>query len=51
MMKIRVVGMLNISKDVTPELIDRAVDSAKVYGVVRGSQKAKKALKSKMERG
>jgi Arc/MetJ-type ribon-helix-helix transcriptional regulator len=51
MMKIRVVGMLNLSKDVTPELIDRAVDSAKVYGVVRGSQKAKKALKSKRERG
>jgi len=51
MMKIRVVGMLKLSKDVTPELIERAVDSARVYGVVRGSQKAKKALQSKMERG
>ena len=50
-MKIRVVGMLNLSDDITPELIDRAVDSAKVYGVVRASQKAKEALKSKMERG
>jgi len=51
MMKIRVVGMLKLSKDVTPELIERAVDSATVYGVVSGSQKVKKALKSKMERG
>jgi len=51
MMKIRVVGMLQLSKDVTPELIEQAVDSVKIYGVVRASQKAKKALKSKMERG
>lgn len=48
-MKIHVVGMLKLSKDVKPELIERAVDSAKIYGVVRGSQKAKKALESKME--
>jgi len=49
MMKIRVVGMLKLSEDVKPELIERAVDSAKIYGVVRGSQKAKRALQSKME--
>lgn len=49
MMKIRVVGMLKLSEDVKPELIERAVDSVKVYGIVRGSQKAKKALQSKME--
>lgn len=51
MMKIRVVGMLKLSEDVKPELIERAVDSAKIYGVVRGSQKAKKALQSKTEGG
>lgn len=49
MMKIRVVGMLKLSEDVKPELIERAVGSAKIYGVVRGSQKAKKALERKME--
>jgi Arc/MetJ-type ribon-helix-helix transcriptional regulator len=49
-MKIRVVGMLKLSKDVKPEFIERAVDSAKVYGIVRGSKKAKKALESKMEK-
>jgi Arc/MetJ-type ribon-helix-helix transcriptional regulator len=47
-MKIRVVGLLNLSDDVRPELIERAVESAKVYGVVRGSEEAKKALRSKM---
>lgn len=50
MMKIRVVGMLKLSKDVTPELIEMAVDSAKIYGIVRGSKKVKEALQSKMER-
>jgi Arc/MetJ-type ribon-helix-helix transcriptional regulator len=49
MIKIRVVGMLKLSEDVKPELIERTVDSAKIYGVVRGSQKAKKALERKME--
>lgn len=51
MMKIRVVGMLKLSEDVRPELIERAVDSVKVYGIVRGSEKAKKALQSKMKKG
>jgi len=50
MMKIRVVGMLKLSEDVRPELIERAVDSVKVYGIVRGSKKAKEALQSKMEK-
>jgi len=49
MMKIRVVGMLKLSEDVKPELIERAVDSVKIYGVVRGSQNAKKALERKTE--
>ncbi|UCB60808.1 MAG: ribbon-helix-helix protein, CopG family [Candidatus Bathyarchaeota archaeon] len=50
-MKIRVVGMLKLSDDVQPELIERVVESVKIYGVVRGSHKAKQALQSKMERG
>ncbi len=51
MMKIRVAGMLKLSEDVKPELIERAVDSVKVWGIVRGSEKAKKALQSKMKKG
>ena len=50
MIKIHVVGMLKISKDVTSDLIEKAVDNVKVYGVVRGSQEVKKALQSKMDR-
>lgn len=49
-MKIRVVGMLKLSEDVKPELIEKAVASAKVYGILKGSNKAKKALQGKMER-
>ncbi len=51
MMKIRVVGMLKLSEDVRPELIERAVDSVKVWGIVRGSEKAKKTLQNKMKKG
>ena len=51
LMKIFVVGMLKLTKDVTPDLVEKAVDSVKVYGVVRGSPKVKKILQSKMERG
>ncbi len=50
MMKIRVVGMLRLSNDVRPELIEKAVATAKVYGVLKGSEQAKKALQSKMEK-
>lgn len=51
MMKIRVMGMLKLAEDVRPELIERAVDSVKVWGIVRGSERAKKALQSKMKKG
>lgn len=50
-MRIHVVGMLKVSDNVTPALIEQAVESVKVYGVVRGSQKVKEALQRKMERG
>lgn len=51
MINIHIVGMLKLTKDVTPNLVEKAVDSVKVYGVVRASQKVKEALQSKMERG
>jgi Arc/MetJ-type ribon-helix-helix transcriptional regulator len=50
MMKIRVVGMLRLSEDVRPEIIEKAVATAKVYGILKGPKKAKKALQSKMEK-
>ncbi len=48
--KLQVIGMLKIGKNVTPELIESAVASAKVYGVLRASPHVKRALQSKMER-
>ena len=50
LVKIRVVGLLKLSEDVRPELIEKAVASAKVYGILKGPDKAKKALQRKMER-
>ena len=49
-MKIRVIGMLKLTKDVNPEFIEKAVDSVKIYGVVRAPKKVKEALQKKMER-
>lgn len=46
-MKISVVGMLNLDKDVTPEHIRNAVESAQVYGIVRASPKVKEVLQGK----
>jgi Arc/MetJ-type ribon-helix-helix transcriptional regulator len=46
-MKINVVGMLNLDKDVTPEHIRNAVESARVYGIVRASPKVKEVLQGK----
>ncbi len=48
--KLHVVGMLKLEKSVTPELVERAVQSAKVYGVLRASPEVKRALQSKMAR-
>ena len=48
-LKIHVVGMLKLKEDVTPEHIEKAVDRAKVYGVLRASSEVKKALQSKTE--
>jgi Arc/MetJ-type ribon-helix-helix transcriptional regulator len=48
--KLHVIGMLKLGKSVTPELIESAVTSAKVYGVLRASPQVKRALQGKMER-
>ena len=41
---IRVVGMLSIAKDVSPELTAAAIRSIKVLGVFQASEEVKKAL-------
>jgi Arc/MetJ-type ribon-helix-helix transcriptional regulator len=46
-LKINVVGVLNLDKDVTPEHVKQAVESARVYGIVRASPKVKEALQGK----
>jgi Arc/MetJ-type ribon-helix-helix transcriptional regulator len=48
--KIQVVGMLKLEEDVTPEHIEKAVASVKVYGVLKASPKVKEALQEKMKR-
>ncbi|MGC9779171.1 MAG: CopG family transcriptional regulator [Candidatus Heimdallarchaeota archaeon] len=42
--KIHVIGMLNLERDITPELIEETVDTIKVYGVLRASKEVKDAL-------
>jgi Arc/MetJ-type ribon-helix-helix transcriptional regulator len=46
-MEITVVGMLNLGKDVTPEHIQEAVESVRIYGILRASPKVKEALQGK----
>lgn len=45
---IRVVGMVNIPKDVTPELARETIESLKVYGTLRASPAVKDALADRM---
>jgi len=49
-MEIIVVGMLNLDKDITPEHIEEAVESVRVYGILRASQKVKAVLQGKRKR-
>jgi Arc/MetJ-type ribon-helix-helix transcriptional regulator len=42
--RIHVIGLLNIKKDVTADLIKKSVEVAKIYGVLRASPEVKKAL-------
>lgn len=48
--RISVVGMLRMGEDVTPKLVERGIESVKVYGVLRASPEVKRALQKKMER-
>jgi hypothetical protein len=36
--------LLNIREDVSPDHIEKAVESVKVYGILRASPKVRKAL-------
>ena len=44
----RVVGVVVISKDVTPELARATIKSLQVYGTLRASPTVKEALKDRM---
>lgn len=46
-LQIRIVGLLNIRKDVSPEHIEKAVESAKVYGILRAPPNVRRALLKK----
>ena len=46
-LRIRVVGLLDLKKDVTPKHIEDAVESVKVYGILRASSGVKAALRIK----
>ncbi len=42
--KIKMVGMLSISKNVSPELIEQTIESVKVYGIIKASDEVKRVL-------
>jgi len=41
---IHVVGMLIVNADITPDLVEKAVESVKIYGILRASPRVRKAL-------
>lgn len=43
---IKIVGMLIIDNDVTPELAGETIKSVKVYGIIRASDEVKKVILS-----
>ena len=45
---LRVVGLLSISDDVTPELAREAIESVKVHGIFKASAAVKEALADRM---
>ena len=47
---LHVVGALTITKDVTPELAQRAIRSVSVYGSFRASEEVKEALADRIKR-
>ena len=48
MLDIRIVGMVVLSKGITPELARQAIRSIQVYGVLRASPEVKDALADRM---
>ena len=49
MIDIRALGMLVLTKDVTPELALATINSIKLFGVFQASAAVKEALKDRME--
>ncbi|NIV39163.1 MAG: CopG family transcriptional regulator, partial [Anaerolineae bacterium] len=45
---IRIVGMVVLSKSITPELARQAIRSIQVYGALRASPEVKDALADRM---
>lgn len=48
---IHVVGMLIVHNDITPDLVEKAVESVKIYGILRASPRVRKAFQSIGGRG
>jgi Arc/MetJ-type ribon-helix-helix transcriptional regulator len=48
MLDIRIVGMVILAKDITPELARQTIRSLQVYGVLRASPAVKDALADRM---
>ncbi|NWF70052.1 MAG: CopG family transcriptional regulator [Chloroflexi bacterium] len=49
MVEIRVVGMLQLNDDITPELAQATIKSIKVFGVLRASEALKQALADRLK--
>jgi len=43
--RIRVAGLFYLNKDITPELIEKGVESIKVYGTIKAPKDVKETLK------
>ncbi len=50
-LKIRIVGMVHIANDVTPELALETIESIQVFGVLRASPELKEALVDRIRIG
>lgn len=46
--KVNMIGLLVITKDVTPELAKETIESVKVHGIIRASAEVKKAIRHKI---
>ena len=49
-MKIRVVGLLVLGKDITPELADEVIEEVRVFGVLRAQEPVRQRLGGKVWR-